>query len=88
MVWWSTIALLGFAAAAFLLAEQPVTAPAVHGRARELALWGMALICVVVALVVHRPDYDDAFYVNVAVAAADFPEHALLAGDTLLGVEN
>ncbi|MBW2401950.1 MAG: hypothetical protein JRG80_22305, partial [Deltaproteobacteria bacterium] len=86
--WWSATALLGFAAVTFLLAERPVAAPAVRGRTRELALWGMALICVVVALIVHRPDYDDAFYVNVAVAAADFPEHALLAGDTLLGVEN
>jgi hypothetical protein len=86
--WWSTLALLGFATGAFLLAERPVTATAVSGRGRELALWGMALVCVVVALVVHRPDYDDAFYVNVAVAAADFPGRALLAGDTLLGVEN
>jgi hypothetical protein len=86
--WWSTVALLGFAAATFLLAERPVAESAVRGRNRELALWGMALVCVVVALVVHRPDYDDAFYVNVAVAAADFPEHALLAGDTLHGVEN
>ncbi len=86
--WWSTVALLAFAAATFLLAERPVAESPVCGRKRELALWGMALVCVVVALVVHRPDYDDAFYVNVAVAAADFPEHALLAGDTLHGVEN
>lgn len=86
--WWCTLGLLGFAAAIFLLVERPVTTPAVRGREREIALWAMALVCVVVALVVHRPDYDDAFYVNVAVAAADFPERALLAGDTLLGVEN
>ncbi|MFQ5417529.1 MAG: DUF6077 domain-containing protein, partial [Myxococcota bacterium] len=32
-----------------------------------------------------RPDIDDSFYVNVAVAAADFPGQPLLASDTLLG---
>jgi hypothetical protein len=84
--WWSTISLLGFAAALFLIAEPPVAEPPVRGRLPETALYAMALVCTVVALIVHRPDYDDAFYVNVAVAAADFPTRALLAADTLLGV--
>jgi hypothetical protein len=86
--WVSTLALLGFAAVVFLLSEQPFSAAAAGGRGRECALWAMALVCVVVALAVHRPDYDDAFYVNVAVAAAESPDQALFAGDTLHGVKN
>jgi len=86
--WWSTLALLGFATAVFLLSEQPVTTPATGGRGHEYALWAMALVCVAVAIAVHRPDYDDAFYVNVAVAAAESPGDALLAGDTLHGVDD
>jgi MFS family permease len=34
---------------------------------------------------VHRPDADDAFYANVAVAAVEHPELPLLARDTLHG---
>jgi hypothetical protein len=37
--------------------------------------------------VAHRVDIDDAFYVNLAAAAADAPGAPLLAGDTLHGVE-
>jgi hypothetical protein len=87
-LWWSALLLLAFATGAFLLAEAPVEQPPARGRMLEVALFAMALVCVVVALVVHRPDYDDAFYLNVAVAAADFPARALLARDTLLGIEN
>jgi len=87
-LWWSVVGLLGFAAALFLLGEPPTVAPPLRGRWPEIALWTMALFGLVVALIVHRPDLDDSFYVNVAVAAADFPERPLLAHDTMLGVEN
>jgi len=87
-LWWSGAALLGSAAAFFLVGEAPVYAPPLRGRWPEIALWTMALFCVVVAIAVHRPDLDDSFYVNVAVAAADLPDRALLSGDTMLGVED
>ena len=38
------------------------------------------------ALLAHRPDLDDAFYLNLAVAAVDQPQAALLAEDTLHGI--
>jgi hypothetical protein len=87
-LWWSVAGLLGFAAALFLLAEPPFVAPPSRGRWAEIALWTMALFGLIVTLIVHRPDLDDAFYVNVAVAAADFPGRALLSRDTMLGVEH
>jgi hypothetical protein len=87
-LWRGVVGLLGFAAALFLLGEPPFVAPPSRGRWNEIALWAMALFGLIVALIVHRPDLDDAFYVNIAVAAADFPGRALLSGDTMLGVEN
>ncbi|MEE2673859.1 MAG: DUF6077 domain-containing protein [Myxococcota bacterium] len=48
-------------------------------------LWiaGLATLCAVVTLVAHRPDADDGFYLNLAVAAAENPGAPLLANDTL-----
>ncbi len=86
-LWWGGLLTLGVAAAAFLLAEAPHFEPAVRSRGFELALWGLAAACVAVALVTHRPDLDDTFYINAAVAAADVPSRALWSGDTLLGIE-
>ena len=54
-----------------LLTEAVPEVPAAGGRGREGALWALSLFCVGVALVSHRIDIDDAFYVNLAVAAAD-----------------
>jgi hypothetical protein len=55
---------------------------------RRALLFGLALLCSVLTLVAHRPDTDDAFYVNMAVAAADRPGAPLIAGDTLHGVDD
>nr|MEA2625804.1 hypothetical protein [Candidatus Binatota bacterium] len=46
----------------------------------------IALIAAVWALLLLKPDLDDALYVNFAVAAADSPASPLLAGDTLYGI--
>jgi len=86
--WWSAVGLLGCAAALFLLGEPAAVAPPSRGRWPEIALWTLAAFGLFVALAAHRPDLDDSFYVNVAVAAADFPDRALLGRDTMLGVEN
>jgi hypothetical protein len=83
--WWCALAALSLGAAS-LLGERPrAEAPAARSRL-EAGLWGLALACAALALVAHRVDLDDAFYVNLAAAAADAPGAPLLAGDTLHGV--
>jgi hypothetical protein len=86
LLWWCAVALLGGAAFAWLRrpAAPPLTGE--HNRRAEFCLWTLALACAALTLVVHRFDIDDAFYVNVAVAAADHPSRALLVSDTLLGI--
>jgi hypothetical protein len=86
VLWWCGALLLAAAAALFAWREPPRCESARAGRSLEAGLWALALACAVVALVCHRPDIDDSFYVNVAVASIDHPRAALLAGDTLLGV--
>ena len=51
-----------------------------------MLLWVVAAAGVILMLISHRPDADDAFYVNVAVAAADVPGRALLSADTMHGI--
>ncbi len=48
----------------------------------------LALVCAITVAVSHRANEDDAFYLNMAVAAADAPGAALLAGDTLHGYDD
>jgi hypothetical protein len=84
-VWGTWLAILGAAAVVFLVLDPPRSERPVRGRALELGLFGLALLCAVYALVVHRPDADDAFYVNLAVAAVDRHDLPLLAVDTLHG---
>jgi hypothetical protein len=60
--------------------------PARSSRAWEGALWGLAVLIALVTLFAHQYSPDDAFYVNVAVAAVDSPSAPLLAHDTIHGV--
>src|SRR5262245_16170870 len=85
-LWWAAVLLLGIGAVMILRADQPLIEPAESSRSSEIWLWLLSAACVVLALVCHRPDADDAFYVNMAVAAAEAPSRALLSGDTLHGV--
>lgn len=85
-LWWQSVALLGVAAAAILLRDKPRASPPRSGPRLEGLLWLLAFACATVTLVSHRPDGDDAFYVNLAVAAADRPHWALLSTDTLHGI--
>jgi hypothetical protein len=85
-LWWIVVASLGVAAATQVVLVPPQRIAASRSRGLELTLWGIAGACAWVALGVHRPDLDDSFYINVAVAAADDPGRALFSGDTLLGV--
>jgi hypothetical protein len=54
-------------------------------RAPRWLLPLLMLLCATTVAVAHRADHDDAFYLNIAVAAADDPQAPLLAGDTLHG---
>ncbi len=86
LLWWSAVILLGLAAIAVYFRDAPHISPAERGRSSEMLLWLLAVPGVVLALISHRPDADDAFYVNVAVAAADVPGRALLSVDTMHGI--
>lgn len=85
LLWCALVLVLGAAAVRFLLREPPGVEAPRESRARELGLLALAVACALYALVVHRPDADDAFYVNVAVAALEHPELPLLSRDTLHG---
>lgn len=85
-LWWSAVILLGFAAVVVCFTDPPRMSPPARSRSSERLLWLLAAAGVVLTLISHRPDADDAFYVNVAVAAADVPGRALLSGDTMHGI--
>ncbi len=85
-LWYWAVATLGAAALALLFLEAPREESPVRGSRLELGLLALALAASLYALAAHRPDADDAFYVNLAVAAADAPDQPLLAADTLHGV--
>jgi len=86
-LWWSALLLLGVFAAIILRRDAPDVSPPQSSRGLEGLLWLIAVACVVVTLVAHRPDADDAFYVNIAVTAVEAPGRPLLSGDTLVGIE-
>jgi hypothetical protein len=86
-LWWSAVILLGLAAVAVCVRDASRISPPDRDRSSEVLLWLLAAAGVVLTLISHRPDADDAFYVNVAVAAADVPGRALLSGDTMHGIE-
>ena len=83
--WWLLVLGLGAAAVAHLAREAPQGSPAPRSRRAEWGLLLLAIACAAYALGIHRPDADDAFFVNMAVAAVDHPELPLLARDTLHG---
>ena len=92
-LWWWVVLSLGAACLVVFRDPADQTARTIYrpasGRGHETLLWLLALFCAVIALIVHRPDSDDAFYVNLAVAAADrAADWALLSSDTLHGIED
>lgn len=87
VLWFWIAALLSVATAVFVCGKEPFFRPALHRPSLEIALWALSLFCVALTLVAHRWSADDAFYVNLAVAAVDFPERPLLRYDSLHGIE-
>jgi hypothetical protein len=85
-LWGGAVLLLGMSAIAVIRREVPGIAVPHASRFSEGLLWLLAVACVVVTLVAHRPDADDALYVNVAVTALEAPRQALLHADTLHGI--
>ncbi len=85
-LWFASTALLALAAVAFVLLERPFVESPVRGARLEAGLWALALGCGALSLAINRPDIDDAFYVNLALSAADFPDAPLLRGDSLHGL--
>jgi hypothetical protein len=86
VLWWSAVALLAAAGAMVLRAPPSLPRPDPPSRRAEAFLWSLGIACALLTLVVHRFDIDDAFYANIAVAAADAPSRALYSVDTLLGI--
>jgi hypothetical protein len=85
-LWIAAVGLLGLAAVPLLLLRPARLCPPAASRTAEGLLWSLAAGCVLATAIVHRPDLDDAFYVNLAVAAADAPAAGLLLGDTMHGI--
>jgi hypothetical protein len=86
LLFWGAMAVLAAGLAVTLRADDPRVRPAPVSPGAEAALWLLALACAALALLAHRADTDDGFYVNLAVAAAEAPRRALLSADTVHGV--
>ncbi|MDG2049125.1 MAG: DUF6077 domain-containing protein, partial [Myxococcota bacterium] len=84
-VWW-TVALgtLGLAAVGQSQTASPVLSPA-QPKGQIAWLGAFALLLAGSVLIAHRPDADDAYYINLVVATVGQPSQALLSGDTLHG---
>ena len=87
-VWWAIAsATLTLAAFAPSQTVQQFSKPA-QPPAQIAWLSGFALLFAGVVLIAHRPDADDAYYINLVVSAVGQPTQALLSGDTLHGYAN
>ncbi len=83
--WWG-VSLMGAFAAFVITARSPVRhAPMQRSRATDVLLLGLGLSFAGAVAIAHRGDADDAFYVNLVVAAIDHPGATLFADDTLHG---
>jgi hypothetical protein len=88
LLWWLSLAYLG----ALLWRElrrrdlPPDPSPR-RARSWEAAVWLLALVAAAIPLVHHLVSPDDAYYLNLSVAALDQPDAPLLRYDTIHGVE-
>ncbi len=85
LLWAAAVAY--FAAAAALCGGfgHPAGVPK-PASSRQALVWSLALLAVLITWTVSRPNKDDAFYLGIAVAAADFPDRPLLRDDPVHGV--
>ncbi len=85
-LWWSAVVVLVPAAVAVAYREATRIPTPARGRSAEIRLWLLAAVAVALTMVSHRPDVDDAFYINAAVTTADAPGQALLSLDGMHGI--
>lgn len=81
---WAALKKKEFPAAA-AAGSETLPGPPYHGaRSRgPIVIWLVGLLAVVLTLTAHRPDIDDAYYVNMAVTAAESPGQPLLRYSSL-----
>ncbi len=85
--WWFCVVVLAVGALHMSASATPSVAIAREPvQAGAGWLWPIAALCCGLTLIAHRPDIDDAFYLNLGVAAADHPGWRLFAQDTMHGV--
>ncbi|HMI92243.1 MAG TPA: DUF6077 domain-containing protein [Polyangiales bacterium] len=65
----------------------PTPAPTADPRWLPWVVHGLAFGCALFTLAAFRPRTDDAFYVNMAVTIADYPDLALFSRDMIHGPE-
>ncbi len=85
VLWAAAVTYFALAAALAGGLASPAALPR-RPEARQGLVWGLALAAVLLTWTVNRPDEDDAFYLGIAVAAADFPDQPLLRDDPVHGV--
>jgi len=59
-----------------------------RGRDHFLSVMGIAFLAALLTLLAHRPDADDASYLNLIVSALDFPNQPFLTYDGIHGILN
>lgn len=84
LVWWGAVLFLSGALVVLARRDRGVDPPPRRGA--ERAVLALALCAALLPLLAHRPSPDDAYYLNVAVAAVDHPREPLLRHDTLHGI--
>ena len=87
LLWWCMAGILVTAAAISFFFERPKLEAPRQSHRSEMLLFALASCCAILALVVHRPDVDDAFYVGIAAATVDQPHRALLSFEPFFGIE-
>jgi len=87
LLWWGLATALLTACILFGRRESEWVMPEPHSRRGDRRfVMALALLSAAVTLLAHRPDADDAYYLNVAAAALDQPALPLFSSDTLHGI--
>ncbi len=88
LLWWWIAVILTFGVWWVISKPGSVSPQKPTTRSGSLALLGVSLTCIGLALGMHRWDADDVFYVGLATSVADSPHAAILAHDFMHGIKN
>ncbi|HSF14180.1 MAG TPA: DUF6077 domain-containing protein [Vicinamibacteria bacterium] len=86
VAWWVVLIYLALLLVRGGRSASPAAPETSCHRGSQALVWLLAVGAVVVTLTAQRPDMDDAYYIGVAVGAADAPNEPLLATDSLHGI--